>query len=389
MRGLRSLNLNKKILVTGAHGFIGKNLIKRLQYNGYDDILGFVRESTDEELKLYCREAEFVFHLAGVNRPESEQEFMDGNTGLTKRLIGYLEEADNNCPVVFSSSVQAGSDDPGNPYGASKRGAESALYLHGKKTGAPVLIYRLPNVFGKWSRPDYNSAVATFCHNIARGLPIRVNDPERIMLLAYIDDVVSEFMEDLSVLSEQRPLVGIGREYTDLRCPVYEASLESIADTIKSFPEIRKDLTVPRLSDPLTSKLYSTYLSFLPEGSFAYKLDMKCDTRGSFTEFIRTPDRGQVSVNISHPGIVKGQHWHDSKNEKFLVVHGKGLIRFRRIGEDGITEYHVSGEELTVVDIPTGYTHCIINEGDTDMVTVMWASEAFDPDRPDTYMENV
>ncbi len=378
-----------KILVTGAHGFIGKNLIMRLRNMGYDDISEYVRGSSDEELRAYCNAADFVFHLAGVNRPESEAEYWDGNRDLTTGLIGMLKETGRQIPVVISSSIQAGQSGEGNVYGASKKSAEEAVYSYGADTGAKVMIYRLPNVFGKWSRPDYNSAVATFCHNIARGLPIKVNDPDRLMHLVYIDDVVEEFIEDMESMLKGESPEGCGKEYTAVRCPVYDIRLGYIAETIESFPHMRYSLEIPKLADPLISKLYSTYLSFLPEDGFSYKLNMKKDNRGSFTEFIRTADRGQVSVNVSHPGIVKGQHWHDSKNEKFLVVQGKGLIRFRKIGEEKTIDYHVSGEELTVVDIPTGYVHCIINEGDTDMVTIMWANETFDPERPDTYREEV
>ncbi len=383
-----------KILVTGARGFIGKNLVRRLLNAGYDDILEYVRESTEEELRRYCEEAEFVFHLAGVNRPESTQEFWDGNAGLTGKLVDFLEEAGNDCPLIVTSSTQAESEDEANIYAASKRGAESAAFQHGKKTGSRVLIYRMPNVFGKWSRPNYNSAVATFCHNTARGLPITVNDPEHMMHLVYIDDLMSELVEDMEMLTgaggrEPGDIPGAGEPYASLRCAVYHAELGYIAETISGFPKLRESLGVPELSDAFVSKLYSTYLSFLPEDGFSYRLKMNKDDRGSFTEFIRTPDRGQVSVNITHPGIAKGNHWHDSKNEKFLVVKGEGLIRFRKIGEDDIIEYYVNGDELTAVDIPTGYTHSIINKGDTDMVTLMWASEAFDPEHPDTYYEDV
>ena len=378
-----------KILVTGAHGFIGKNLVRKLRNSGYTDILEYVRESSDDELKRYCGEAGVVFHLAGVNRPEDGQEFWDGNTGLTKRLVSYLEEAGNKCPVVITSSTQAEISDGGNIYAASKRGAEEAVLSHGKKTGAAVLIYRMPNVFGKWSKPDYNSVVATFCYNTARSLPIRVNDPDHMMHLAYIDDVVSELIDDMEIMSRGGSIAGVGEAHAPLRCPVYHVNLGYIADTIGGFPKLRESFEVPDLSDPFISKLYSTYLSFLPEDGFSYKLKMNKDERGSFTEFIRTPDRGQVSVNITKPGIAKGNHWHDSKNEKFLVVQGEGVIRFRKIGEDKVLEYYVNGNELEAVDIPTGYVHSIVNTGDTDMVTIMWASEAFDPERPDTYRENV
>ena len=378
-----------KILVTGAHGFMGKNLINRLRNCGYTDILEFVRESSDEDLKSYCESAEFVFHMAGVNRPADEKEFREVNAGLTQRLMSYLEAADNNSPVVFNSSTRVEDQAAGQLYAETKLMAEKAVYSHGKKTGSPVLIYRLTNVFGKWCRPEYNSVVATYCHNIARGLPIKINDADHMMHLAYIDDVVSELISDMEIISRGEKVEGLNEEHTSLRCPVYHAKLGFIADVIESFPRMRESLEVPELSDAFISKLYSTYLSFLPTDDFSYELQMHEDERGSFTEFIRTPDRGQVSVNISHPGITKGNHWHDSKNEKFLVIQGKGLIRFRKIGEKEITDYHVSGEKLTVVDIPTGYTHCIINEGDTDMVTLMWASEAFDPGRPDTYPEEV
>ncbi|MBQ9360447.1 MAG: NAD-dependent epimerase/dehydratase family protein [Lachnospiraceae bacterium] len=378
-----------KILVTGAHGFIGKNLIKRLQNKGYDEILEYVRESTDEDLKRFCEEAGFVFHLAGVNRPADDKEFWDVNAGLTQKLMTYLEEADNRCPVIFNSSVRVEDMAAGKLYGESKLAGEEAVYSHGQKSGAPVIIYRLTNVFGKWSRPNYNSAVATFCHNIARGLPITVNDSGHMMHLAYIDDVVAELIEDMEALSAGRRVEGAGERHTTLRCPIYHAKLGYVAETIESFPRMRESLEVPQMADEFISKLYSTYLSFLPEDGFSYKLKMNKDGRGSFTEFIKTSDRGQVSVNITHPGIVKGQHWHDSKNEKFLVVKGRALIRFRKIGNDKIIDYHVSDEELEVVDIPTGYAHCIINEGDTELVTLMWASEIFNPDKPDTYREEV
>lgn len=375
-----------KILVTGANGFIGKNLVKRLENLGYTDILCFGRENTNEELKAFCNEADYIFHLAGVNRPLSEEEFTSGNTGLTRTLTGYLMECKRSCPVVITSSAQAELD---NPYGISKREAEEAVYEYGQKSKAPVLIYRMPNVFGKWSKPEYNSAVATFCHNISRGLPIKVNDANHPMTLLYIDDLLDLLTGVMRDHFEGKKIQGSGERLADLTCPQYKTTLGHIADTIQSFPKMRESLEVPDLSDPLVSKLYSTYLSFLPKDGFAYKLKMNKDVRGSFTEFLRSDDRGQISVNITHPGITKGQHWHDSKNEKFLVVKGEGLIRFRRIGDSEVTEYHVNGDDLTVVDIPTGYTHSIINEGEEDLVTLMWANEAFDPDRPDTYREEV
>ena len=371
-----------KIFVTGAKGFVGKNLICRLKNSGYDEIYEFSHDDNEEVLEKYTKDCDFVFHTAGVNRPQNESEFNTGNTGLTGLLLEMLENNGNAVPVLMPSSTQAELD---NPYGRSKKAAEKLVSAYGRKNDVSVYIYRMPNIFGKWSRPAYNSAVATFCHNIARGLPVTVNDADHMMTLAYIDDVAAEFIYDM----ENTNTADKSFEWRSPACPVYMVSLGKVADIIASFPEMRKNLQVPDMSDPFTSKLYSTYLSFLPEDGFAYPLKMCADERGSFTEFIRTEDRGQFSVNVSHPGVIKGQHWHDSKNEKFLVVKGKGLIRFRKIGEDKVMDYHVSDDKLEAVDIPTGYTHCIINEGDSDMVTLMWANEPFDPAHPDTYRENV
>ena len=376
-----------RILVTGANGFIGKNLIHRLKNNGYDEIDAFTHDMDEDALRQMCKRADFVVHLAGVNRPENEEEFRKGNTELTEKLLNFLREENYATPVILSSSIQAGLD---NPYGISKRLAEEAVDRYGREENVRVYIYRMPNVFGKWSRPEYNSAIATFCHNIARGLPIRVDDASHKMKLLYIDDIVAEFADRIKSCETERPAYVKRDSYVEpAESPVYETTLGEIAEKIKSFRACRENLNVPDLSDELTSKLYSTYLSFLPTDGFMYDLKMNVDNRGSFTEFLRSYEQGQVSVNISHPGITKGQHWHDSKNEKFLVVRGRGLIRFRRIDESEIYEYHVSGEKLQVVEIPTGYTHCIINEGDEDMVTVMWANEPFNPARPDTYYEEV
>ncbi|MBR6469553.1 MAG: capsular polysaccharide biosynthesis protein CapF [Lachnospiraceae bacterium] len=368
-----------KILITGARGFIGKNLIAELKNRKYNEIYEYDIDSDPADLDRFTLDCGFVFHLAGVNRPKDESEFMTGNFGFTDTLLGKLKEHGNKAPVLITSSIQAELD---NPYGKSKKAGEELMFEYSKETGAGVFVYRLPNVFGKWCRPNYNSAVATFCNNIASGLPIKVNDASVVMNLVYIDDVVNEF---INAMEGKANIVG---RYGAIPT-VHTAQLGRIVDIITSFMENRKALAVPKLDDELERKLYSTYLSYLPTDDFAYPLDMHIDERGSFTEFIRTPDRGQVSVNISKPGITKGNHWHHSKNEKFLVVKGKGCISFRKYGEDEVIDYHVSGDELTVVDIPTGYTHCITNEGDEDMVTIMWANEAFDPDRPDTYFEPV
>lgn len=380
-----------KILITGAKGFVGKNLVAELhniksgksKYPSLDSDLTIFEYDRDSEVSLldtYCEQADFVYHLAGVNRPKEQSEFMAGNFGFTSQLLESLRKYKNNCPVMISSSIQAALD---NPYGVSKKAGEDLLLAYGQETGAEVLIYRYPNVFGKWCRPNYNSAVATFCNNIANGLPIQVNDPNVEMTLVYIDDVVKEL---INCLVNQANSVG---DFYKVKVE-HQIKLGDIVRLINSFKESRTTLQVPNLSDEFTKKLYSTYLSYLPEDQFSYPLKMNVDERGSFTEFLKSPDRGQVSVNISKPGITKGNHWHHTKNEKFLVVFGKGAIRFRRVDEPSeVIEYIVSGDRLEVLDIPVGYTHNIENLGGTDMVTVMWVNEVFDPARPDTYFDVV
>lgn len=364
-----------KILVTGAKGFIGKNLVAELKNKKYHDIFECDRDTAPSLFDEFCKKADFVFHLAGVNRPKVQSEFMEGNFGFTSDLLGLLKKHNNTCPVMISSSIQAELD---NPYGESKKAGEELLFSYGKETGNKVLIYRFPNVFGKWCRPNYNSAVATFCHNVAHGLPIKVNDPSIIMNLVYIDDVVNEL---INALEGKENRVNLFCKVT----PAYTITLGEIVDLIYSFKKSREDRSVPNMANSFTKKLYSAYLSYLPKNQFNYDLKMNVDQRGSFTEFIKTPDRGQVSVNISKPGITKGNHWHHTKIEKFLVVSGKGVIRFRKIDSEEVIEYFVRGDKMEVVDIPTGYTHNIENLGDTDMVTIMWANEQFDPGKPDTY----
>jgi UDP-2-acetamido-2,6-beta-L-arabino-hexul-4-ose reductase len=368
-----------KILVTGANGFVGKNLIAELNNRGYKEIYKFDIDTDKFLLDEYAKKCEFVFHLAGVNRPKDEKEFMEGNFGFTSELLNLLKKYNNKSPILITSSIQA---ERGNPYGNSKRAGEELLFDYSNETGAKALVYRLPNLFGKWSKPNYNTVVATYCYNIARSLDIQMNNPEAELTLCYIDDVIDEFIRAL----EGNPTKT--NEYCSVPV-VHQIKLGELADRIKSFKDSRNNLSIPNMEDTLTKKLYSTYLSFLPEDSFSYDLKMNCDNRGSFTEFIRTPDRGQVSVNVAKPGITKGNHWHHTKNEKFLVVSGTGIIRFRKIDSDEINEYKISGEKLQVVDIPTGYTHSIVNIGDTDMVTVMWVNEAFNPEKPDTYFLEV
>ena len=378
------------ILITGANGFVGKNLTARLE-NIRDkkdqtidlgenlQILPYDLDTPPEKLSEYCEKADFVFHLAGVNRPKDAKEFMEGNFGFTSTLLDCLKRHHNQAPILITSSIQAERD---NDYGKSKKAGEDLIFAYGKENGVKTCVYRLPNVFGKWCRPNYNSAVATFCYNIAHDLEITVNDPSVIMNLVYIDDVVQEFLQALKGKENKQG------DFCAIPV-VHTIPLGEIAKLLYAFRESRKNLSVPDMSDAFTKKLYSTYLSYLPEQEFSYPLTTHEDARGSFTEILRTADRGQFSVNISKPGITKGNHWHDTKNEKFLVVSGKGVIRFRKIGSSEILEYYVSGEKLEVVDIPVGYTHSIENLGDTDMVTFMWCNECFDPDKPDTFFLEV
>jgi UDP-2-acetamido-2,6-beta-L-arabino-hexul-4-ose reductase len=370
-----------KILVTGAKGFVGQNLIATLRNQKYTDIFEYDIDTDPSLLDEFCMNCDFVFHLAGVNRPVKQSEFMEGNFGFMESLLTKLTKAGNTCPVMLASSTQATLN---NPYGQSKKAGEDLLFAYSRDTGAKVLIYRFPNVFGKWCRPNYNSGVATFCYNIARDLPITVNDPNVVMNLVYIDDVVEELVR---ALGGQETSDETGRFFTVPT--VYTITLGEIVDLLYSFKNSRGDRSIPLLSDPFARKLYATYLSYLPEKEFSYPLLMNVDQRGSFTEFLKSPDRGQVSVNISKPGITKGNHWHHTKTEKFLVVSGSGVIRFRKMGTIEVIEYLVNGECLKVVDIPPGYTHSITNTGDSDMVTIMWASEMFDKDHHDTFFEKV
>lgn len=371
-----------KVLVTGAAGFIGRNLVERLRSGEcpeVTEVIEYTLETPEELLAEYCATCDFVFHLAGVNRPQTEDEFTTGNVDLTTRLLDALRQG-SRAPVLITSSTQAALD---NAYGRSKRAAEEVVFGYGREAGSPVFVYRLPGVFGKWSQPNYNSVVATFCHNIAHGLPVTINDPAAPITLVYIDDVVREFIRALR--AEATP----GDDGYCTVPVVHETTVGAIADALRGFRESRTDLSVPRMDDPFIKKLYSTYLSYLPTDAFSYPLDMRADARGSFTEILRTADRGQFSVNITKPGITKGQHWHHTKNEKFVVVAGEGVIRFRAVGEDDVIEYRVSGAHIEVVDIPPGYTHNIENVGSDDLITFMWSNECFNPEDPDTYPLNV
>ena len=380
------------ILITGAGGFVGRNLACALENirDGKDrtrpgleigEIFRCTRQTTEAELKEYCSNAEFVFHLAGVNRPKNQSEFMEGNRDFTETLLGVLELTGNRCPVMLSSSIQAERD---NPYGESKRAGEQVLRDYGARTGAKTLIYRFPNVFGKWCRPNYNSAVATFCHNRANDLPIQVNDRNTRLTLVYIDDVVQELLDALE-----------GKEHREGEfCFVpttHSATLGEIVDLIESFRAQPETLLMPEIPNgSFSKKLYSTYLSYLPKEKVAFPLKMNTDARGSFTELLKTASCGQFSVNISKPGVTKGQHWHHTKWEFFIVVAGHALIQERKIGTDEILEFEVSGEQIQAVHMLPGYTHNIINLSETEnLVTLMWANERFDPNHPDTFFQEV
>ena len=381
-----------KVLVTGAHGFVGRNLCEALKniaagkdksfnINPDIEIFEYDIDTSPELLDKFCGECDFVFHLAGVNRPQNTDEFMTGNFGFTSKLLDTLKNHKNTCPVMISSSIQAALD---NPYGLSKKAGEDLMFSYSKETGAKVLVYRLPNVFGKWCRPNYNSAVATFCNNIANGLPITVNDPSVNMTLVYIDDVVAEL---ISALKNEENREG---DYCKVRVE-HKITLGEIVDLIHSFNNQPQSLLIPEIpNDSFAKKLYSTYLSYLPKEKVSIPLKMNEDNRGSFTELLKTAKCGQVSVNISKPGITKGQHWHNTKWEFFIVVSGKGLIEQRKIGTDEVLRFYVSGEKIEAVHMLPGYTHNIINLSDTEnLVTVMWANESFDPNKPDTFFEEV
>lgn len=398
-----------KILVTGAKGFVGKNLVAQLRnikdgkarcYGNLtiDAIYEYDIDNTIEELDAYCRDCNFVFNLAGVNRPQDQEEFMQGNFGFASTLLDILKKYNNNCPVMISSSIQAtlagrfGTSE----YGKSKKAGEELMFQYSEETGAKVLVYRFPNLFGKWCRPNYNSAVATFCNNIANDLPIQVNDRSTELELLYIDDLVEEMIEALKGEEHHCEFDGIETILTEngtyCAAPItHKVTLGEIVDLLESFRSQPQTLIVPEIPyNSFAKKLYSTYISYLPKEKVSFPLKMNIDDRGSFTELLRSVNVGQVSINISKPGITKGQHWHNTKWEFFIVVAGHGLIQERKIDSDEIIEFEVSGDKIEAIHMLPGYTHNIINLSETEnLVTVMWANEAFDPNRPDTYFEKV
>jgi len=363
------------VLVTGANGFIGRNLRAWLARSPDLEVLTFDQENTSDELAAQLAVAEFVFHLAGVNRPQSEHEFRTGNVDLTETVCDGLRTAGRATPIVLASSIQVDLD---NPYGTSKREAEEVVARYGETPGAAAIIYRLKNVFGKWTRPNYNSVVATFCYNISHDLPITISDPSRELELIHIDDVIARFMNELA----QTPAPGVHYRTVE---PSYRVTLGELAEQTRALRAIRKSLQVPDLENEFTRKLYGTYLSYLAGDDFAYNLTKRCDERGCLAEFIKSPTSGQIFVSRTLPGVTRGNHYHHTKTEKFLVLEGEAVIRFRHIQSAEVIEHHVRGEDFRVVDIPTGYTHSIENTGRGELVTLFWASEIFDPDHPDTY----
>ena len=398
-----------KILVTGAKGFVGKNLVAQLKNiqegkaKCYGDITvtavyAYDIDSTPEDLDTYCRDCDFVFNLAGVNRPQNQEEFMQGNFGFASTLLDTLKKYQNTCPVMISSSIQAtlagrfGTSE----YGKSKKAGEELMFQYGEETSAKVLVYRFPNLFGKWCRPNYNSAVATFCNNIANDLPIQVNDPTVELELLYIDDLVDEMIAALKGEEHRCEFEGVETILTEngkyCAAPItHKVTLGEIVDLLEQFKNQPATQLIPEIPyNSFAKKLYSTFLSYLPKEKVSYPLKMNVDARGSFTELLRSEKCGQVSINISKPGITKGQHWHNTKWEFFIVVAGHGLIQERKIDSDEVIEFEVSGDKIEAIHMLPGYTHNIINLSDTeDLVTVMWANESFDPNKPDTYFEPV
>ncbi len=368
----------KNCLVTGANGFVGRNLCSSLELREDVKVLKYDINNTKQDLEEYLKQADFVFHLAGVNRPKNDGEFITGNANLTQDIVDILKSNGKSTPILLSSSIQAQKD---NPYGKSKKMAEDAVLEYGKT--ATAYVYRFPNLFGKWSRPNYNSVVATFCHNIAHDLPIQINDENYLLPLCYVDDVVRECMKCLD---------GKKRIASDGFChaeTTYQITLGELAEKIRSFKEIRETSVIPDMADNFTRILHSTYLSYLEEDNFSYFPTLHSDDRGWLFELIKQPHAGQIFVSLTKPGITRGNHYHHTKVEKFAVAQGEAVIRFRKIDSDEVLEYRVSGDKPEIVDIPPGYTHNIENIGDTDVLTLFWSCELFDPDNPDTYYLSV
>lgn len=368
-----------KILVTGSNGFLGKNLIAGLRNNGHNEIYEYDLNSDKSDLETYCKDCDFIYHLAGVNRTKNESDFMEINYGLTDEIIGILKNHNNKCPIMISSSIQAAN---GSSYGISKRISENVIFSYADECNTKVYVYRFHNIFGKWCKPNYNSVIATFCNNIARDLPIVVNDRNTKIELLYIDDVVNELLRCLTNVENR---FGNYCFVPDL----YIQTLGEIVDLINSFKSSRESFYLPNIENTFAKKLYSTYISYLPENSFSYQAVMNQDERGSFTELIKTKDCGQISVNIAKPGITKGNHWHQIKTEKFIVVSGRAVVNLRKINTKDVYEYELSSEKISIIDIPPGYTHSITNVGGNDLIFIIWANEVMVKEKPDTYFEKV
>lgn len=371
-----------KVLVTGSAGFIGKNLCSDLQLRDDVELLTFSRSESIDSLPTLVLDADFIFHLAGANRPADESDFAKENIGLTERIISVLRSANKKTPLLITSSTQADLD---NPYGKSKLAAENTVLNWHQESNAPVYVYRLPGIFGKWCKPNYNSVVATFCYNIANNLPIEISDPSRVITLAYIDDVVNDFtqyLESTSAAPNHTKHQSVSR--------TFDISLGELGDRIQALHDIRTSLVVPNLEDLLNKFLYATYISYLSTDDFSYGLKKNSDDRGWLAEFVKSKQFGQVFISKTRPGFTRGEHWHKTKIEKFLVVEGTAEITFRNmIDSQDVIRYEVSGDEMTVLDIPTGYVHAIKNIGDTDLVTIFWANEILDKEQPDTFYEKV
>lgn len=366
----------KSVLITGANGFIGKNLAAKLKELGNYHVLTYDKDNTEDDLIQYLKEADFIFHLAGINRPKENEEFYSGNAGLTGKIISLIEKYNKNIPILITSSIQAELD---NDYGKSKKQAEDILIDYSTRNNTPIYIFRLPNVFGKWCRPNYNSAIATFCYNISHDLEVWVSDESKELNLVYIDDVVEAFLG--AVNEENRDK---NKHFYNVS-KVYKRTLGEIVSTLKSFRNMKNTLITPDMGDEFNKVLYTTYLSYLDKKNFSYYLDKKEDNRGWFLELVKSPKFGQVSVSTTHKGVVRGNHYHHTKVEKFIVIQGKAVIKFRKIDENEVIEYTVSGDKPEVVDIPPGYTHSIENISEIELITVFWCNELFDSNKPDTF----
>ncbi|WP_270301655.1 NAD-dependent epimerase/dehydratase family protein [Terrisporobacter petrolearius] len=390
----------KKILVTGSNGFVGKNTVVALKETKKYEVLTIDRENTEDELKEAALSADFIVHLAGVNRPQNTEEFYKGNGGLTENIVKFLKGDNKNTPILITSSTHALLD---NDYGKSKKQSEEALIKYSDECDAKVYIFRLPNLFGKWCRPNYNSAVATFCHNIAHDLDVWVNDPDIELSLVYVDDVVASIMdsiedeniiklsnlnEEVAVTTTGASSIQIDKYYYEVTT-VYKRTLGNIVDSLKMFRNMKKSLLIPDLSDGFNKALYSTYLTYLEEDDFSYYLKKNEDNRGWLAELVKSEQFGQMFVSKTHPGITRGNHWHHTKTEKFIVIQGQAAIRFRKIDKDKVIEYIVDGEKPQVLDIPPGYTHSIENIGQDEVITLFWSNEMFNPEKPDTYFLEV